>query len=60
MSRIPKLPLTQTELARVDARVMSALAVVDGRTPPEIHDHLVAVSDWCWSQRRDSADGVRS
>ena len=56
MSKVPAPPLSETELARVDARVCAALAVVNGRCPSATHDHLVAVSDWCWSQRRDEHD----
>jgi hypothetical protein len=45
-------PLSESDLANADLHVVAVLDILNERAPGYLTDKLIAVSDWCWSQRR--------
>lgn len=50
---VPKL--SESELASADLHLVAALDILNERAPGYLTDKLIAVSDWCWCQRRQPA-----
>lgn len=52
-TKVPKL--SESDVASADLHLVAALDILNGRAPGYLTDKLIAVSDWCWCQRRRPA-----